>query len=670
MPRSEPDRTALNAPSTPRAAARSHHTAPAAGVPAGRRARHLVCGLLCLGLAACAGPGGRQAGAPVTGPKEAAVLEQPADGEQAVEGYLRLAAGSSGDLKAQYQLLAVEALLQSGRESEARELLNSMTPLSDATRARRGLLRARSALAAGRYALALIALQGVETGDLEPAGRREALQTAARAHRELGQHEQELRARSALEPLLGENVALAGLNHDAAWQAASLLEPARLQALAGEPEPVLSGWAALALALDPGLGGQGGLEAALEGWAARFPGHPAALRIVPALQRSSAALSEPPTRIALLLPGSGPFARAAQAVREGFLAAWYADGRLAHPELLFYDSLAAPPADVLQQALADGAGLVVGPLQKERVAGMANAAAALGSPGVPLLLLNALDEDALDGEARSALARMSRFEFALSPEDEAAQVAGRMWRDGFRRVLVMRPDDDWGLRIAGAFRARWAALGGELAGDYAYPPGERSLGAFVKRTLEVEGPLPGKGERTEVDGELVEEEQPTWRQDVQAIFLAAYPVQARLIAPQLPFLGVTGIPIYATSHAFPGVGDLEAMRDLQGLSLGEMPWLVAPQARRAELYETLNRNRPGEPTAYQRLYAFGIDAYALSHRLGALRLQRSARLAGQTGILAVGADGRVQREILWGQFDAGRFRFLDERGLEAPLGAR
>ena len=73
--------------------------------------------------------------------------------------------------------------------------------------------------------------------------------------------------------------------------------------------------------------------------------------------------------IAVLLPQSGRMSKAADAIRDGLLAAYYQDSKTAadSPVLHFYDSDAVSPVTLIQQARAAGADLVIGPLDRDRV---------------------------------------------------------------------------------------------------------------------------------------------------------------------------------------------------------------------------------------------------------------------------------------------------------------
>src|SRR5581483_9006622 len=88
------------------------------------------------------------------------------------------------------------------------------------------------------------------------------------------------------------------------------------------------------------------------------------------------------TQIALLLASRGPYAGAAEMVRDGFLAALYAQTGT-KPSVRIYDTGGSPDAvrQAIRRAVSDGASFVVSPLQKDLVA----ATASQGTPPVPML---------------------------------------------------------------------------------------------------------------------------------------------------------------------------------------------------------------------------------------------------------------------------------------------
>ena len=89
----------------------------------------------------------------------------------------------------------------------------------------------------------------------------------------------------------------------------------------------------------------------------------------------------------LLLPQTGSLATAGVAVRDGVLAAYYAETR-SKPGIRVYDtqSTAAGAGAAYLKAVNEGAQMIIGPIGKDETA-----AVAAQLDGIPLLALNAVD---------------------------------------------------------------------------------------------------------------------------------------------------------------------------------------------------------------------------------------------------------------------------------------
>src|SRR5690606_7611138 len=104
-----------------------------------------------------------------------------------------------------------------------------------------------------------------------------------------------------------------------------------------------------------------------------------------------------------------------------------------------------------EQAVEDGADLIVGPLDKDNVAELS----LLPELPVPLLTLNYTDSlppQGLDG----------LYQFGLAVEDEARQAARQAFLEGHRFALVLVPSQDWSERSATSFIDEWNRLGGTI----------------------------------------------------------------------------------------------------------------------------------------------------------------------------------------------------------------
>jgi uncharacterized protein len=389
-------------------------------------------------------------------------------------------------------------------------------------------------------------------------------------------------------------------------------------------DPIVVGWLdlgpiAVALARDPMRA-----TAALAGWKRQFPQHPAN-DVLAATSTQIAAATEFPDQIALLLPLSGRAEAVGVAVRDGFIAAYLEQDPASRPRLRIYDVAAATVSGAYSQAIADGAGFIVGPLTKEDVA----AVAPLSGGRTPVLALNFL--------ADSISPPRNFYQFALSPEDEARSVARRVVADGRRNGVAIVPANDWGNRVAAAFADELTLLGGSVLDSQRYDTSQVDFSDVIKQALQVRAV---KGEPT------------THRTDAAFVFVAAgSPGTARQILPQLKFHYAGDVPVYSTSDSFEP--DATANSDLDGMLFADMPWMIANDPVTAQIRDGVRAAWPARTARRDRLYAFGFDAYRL---VPALRSKTSAAadIAGVTGKLHLDEHNRIRRELDWTQIRNGQ----------------
>ena len=336
-----------------------------------------------------------------------------------------------------------------------------------------------------------------------------------------------------------------------------------------------------------------------------------------------------PAHIALLLPATGPVAVAGAAVRDGFFAAYFHTPitQEQRPSLKVYDTGGTADGAIAayQQAVTDGASLVVGPLGR----GAVGALFSQPSLVVPVLALNHAqgNQPVPPGSA----------EFALLPETEGAQLAAHMITAGLHAAIVFRGSDDTAARTFSAFKLEFESLGGQVANDIVLQPGAVDFADQVKAALA------GSGDQT-------------------GIVALLRPLQARLLLPQLR-LARSSLPVFATSMIYSGDENVTANGDLDGVQFCDEPWLYDAQAGLPN-HATLASQLSTADGPAARLFAFGMDAYALAPYLGWLRSHPSSYLAGATGQLTMDPFGRVQRTPIWVQFQGGTARPL-AAGLEA-----
>lgn len=312
--------------------------------------------------------------------------------------------------------------------------------------------------------------------------------------------------------------------------------------------------------------------------------------------------------VALILPlGIAAYARAAEAVRDGFLAAADVAGVRAKCIVLGHKEDGVLAA--FDEARARGVRVVVGPLLRDDLRTLA-----IAEPEIPwTLALNQLDD-------RSAMP-LALFSFALTIEADARVLARRALHDGARSVDVISADPPIMKRLATAFTAEWVANGGAPPSDFRFDPTPDALSTLRRNLTRA---LP------------------------DAVLLAVDGNQAALVKP---FVGA--IPAYASGLVFERP-DAAVVRDLNDVRIVEIPWLVTPDAPQLASYP----RRDTGSAALDRLYALGLDAFRISQAFGREPPERF-ELDGATGRIVLGEGRHFEREGRLAIYRDGRLVPLD-----------
>lgn len=550
---------------------------------------------------------------------------------------------SASPMREQLTLQAAERLISDGDINSARNLLIALDSdtLNDELFLTHSEMTARLALRDGSYLLA----HGILTAprlerqwtQMDPTVEIRLRELRAQAFMRLGDVPMSIQERLTLSALLTDGAA-AHDNQTELWHSLTSLSQQELLTRSNdETNPVLRGWYSLALLQKDSQADLERQQAQLESWRAQWPDHPANQNLPEDLQLLQTLIANQPRQIALLLPLQGRMAKAGEAVRDGFFAAYYQalyEYNRA-PVIRQYDT-SEDALRAYEQAVADGADLIIGPLDKEKVTELS----LLPDLPVPLLTLNYVDT-MLPGEQQKIV------QFGLAVEDEARQVARQAYLEGHRYALAIVPSQEWSERSARAFKEEWESLGGVLVNTSQFV-GSGDYSSVIKNAMLVEESNVRAQELQKLFGARVHH-QTRRRQDVDMIFLIADPVQARQIKPMLAFHYAGSLPVYATSQVYSGVRDEKADRDLNGVRFNTAPWLFDNTSREKQAITQHARSS----TLYSRLHALGVDAYRLYPRLQQLAQVPEMRLYGATGALRLLPNGRIEREQIWARFRNG-----------------
>jgi outer membrane PBP1 activator LpoA protein len=576
--------------------------------------------------------------------------------------YSKLSSASEQPLKSHYSLRAAELLMDGNYVPQSFQLMSEIdgSSLSQGIQIRLSLLAARIAVARQQPEEALAKLRLVspllsdETIDLQIS----ANQLRANIYVLQNQPLEAARERVKLEPLLTDPEAIL-VNQEAIISTLQLLAPETLRKYRTDTAPdIFNGWLELASIGQRVSASQDSIE--LDNWRKRYSQHPALDIIISSVLSARPLALTLPTQIALILPLNNRFAKAASAIRDGFLAAYYAQPAntegpsVVVPSIRIYDEgESSENIDfAYAQAVNDGAEFVVGPLNKEAVNQLAHKDELI----VPVLALN-FSEQKSSGQPEQLPSNL--FQISLSPEQEARQVAEHAWLDGHSRAAIITPATTWGTRVAKAFTERWLELDGSVVEKQTYNAKESDYSLPIRQLLNVDDSENRKKDLRWILGQKIEF-IPRRRQDIDFIFMAASSRQARLIKPQLRFHHAPKIPVYATSHSYGGTVNKDMDRDMDGVLFSDMPWTLTSNEVDNNLKSNLRKNWPERIKRYSRLYALGIDAYHIIGQLNTLQRNRANYFEGKTGDLSLDANNRLQRRLIWARFERGIPQVLNE----------
>lgn len=434
------------------------------------------------------------------------------------------------------------------------------------------------------------------------------------------------------------------------WMALAMLSERALQQMQPAKAPdVLSGWMELVrlskvYQLNPVM-----LRSAIENWQRDYSDHPVQLTLLDNLRNRKQEDVVVPENIALLLPLSGRFAKPAQAIRDGFFAAYYAQKIQKNMTVRVYDTAGSPEIieRVYDKAVSNGAKFIIGPLNKTSIEQLANTQ----QLPVPTLALNYIQE--------SSSLPSELYQFGLSPEEEAKQVAERTWLDGHVNAVVLTPEGPWGDRIHQAFRQRWEEIGGKVVEQQSYTVAKNNFSDPIKKMLDIDESRARYRKLSRLLNKKLKY-SPRRRKDVDFIFLAAHPRQARQIRPQLKFFHAASVPVYSTSHIFTGNLNPERDRDMDGMRFGDMPWVLSETTIHRGLRNDIESQISKEGTKHQRLYALGVDAFNIIAALNTLKRYPYERYQGETGSLSLDGKQQIKRQLSWVYFRSGRPVMLEQ----------
>lgn len=539
------------------------------------------------------------------------------------EAYLGLANRQVGDERNALMLMAAGRAIYDGQWQQASIWLKELNDLTPIQSAEKSVLLAKIAMLRQSPSLAMAELSRVKQVEILPLFYQvEYHEMLAHAYYLNGKLAEAVGERLILDNLL-PSLDEKNRNRRMMWLTLTKMPDAELNTILTEwsPSRVWQGWLKLALIAKNTKNSPERLLKQLEAWQEEFPNHPAYSLLPPSLKTGQLMLYPTPHQVALLLPMTGPLSGPGTAVYDGFMAGLQQSGRADKLSVKVYDTAKFSADKLYEKAVAEGADFVIGPLTKSDVAEVAR----LTHP-VPTILLNEADS-----------VTQGAYSLSLSPVAEAAQVAMKAREEGYRRALVIAPKTPWGEEVLSGFSSAWRARKGMIVDTLRYD-NTTTLSQGVRDLLQYYESVDSQRHDKKKIGSR--------RQDFDMIFLVAYPSVAREIVPLLRYYYAGNERIFSISTVYAGTQDIKLNRDLDGVVFCDMPFVFK---------ETLpNKHWPEPLNSYSRLFALGLDGFALTHQLNALLLFPALGVDDKTGVLYLNQSNQLVRLLAWGQFKQGQ----------------
>ena len=316
-------------------------------------------------------------------------------------------------------------------------------------------------------------------------------------------------------------------------------------------------------------------------------------------------------------------------------------------ELKIYDTTAQPLDQVLAQVQKDGASIVVGPLLKNDVETLIKSNTTMN-----VLALN---------QPENVQNRANICYFALSPEDEARDAARHIHEQGKQAPLLLIPRSALGDRVANAFADEWQKIGGGVVLQQKFGSaselraGVNGGAGIALNGSPVSASLPQQQSVT--IGGLTIPAPPTDAQisgggKVDAAYIVATPEEIAFIKPMIAMRNgsQSGATLYASSRSAQGTAGPDFRLEMDGLQYSEIPMLAGSNPPLMQQALSSVRN----DYSLARLYAMGVDAWALANHFTQMRQVPGFELNGNTGDLTATQDCVINRKLSWLKYQQGQ----------------
>ncbi len=381
------------------------------------------------------------------------------------------------------------------------------------------------------------------------------------------------------------------------------------------------------------------LKRAILDWAARYPNHPAQDIVAIITGEQTLAVDNVNSKkVALLLPLSGSSRIFGNTIRQGYVDAAKFYPQEPQQNVIVLDTTSVPMDNLIQQAQEQNVDLIVGPLLKSEVSQIKQLA-----PSIPVLALNKVDDGTVSANKMCF--------FALSPEDEAKDAADHIFAQNKQKPLLVIPQNELGKRVAQSFAKQWSQISNGSQAYVQYVGNLNTLRANINHSSGIS--LTGSPIAFNNDDGSASMSSNGSSSGFDAIYVYASYDELTLIKPMLDMgagktigNGSSSIALYSSSKSHVANASNDFNYDMNQTEYSDIPLII----NSSEKTTAMIPSNIQKDYSLTRLYAMGIDAWRLANRFNQLDSYQPNFLAGMTGKLSTSNQCEVTRSLAWQQY--------------------
>lgn len=333
--------------------------------------------------------------------------------------------------------------------------------------------------------------------------------------------------------------------------------------------------------------------------------------------------------IAIMLPLKGEMAKTSNSILQGFFARYYQNSKSMN--ITVVDTSASSFNEELKKLTKTNTpDIVIGPITKEE-------ADAIDTSIAPKSLILALNSSNVTAD--------NLLHFSLTPKDETNKIAQDVFIKGVSHAMVFTSEEPWQKNISEEFIQRWESLGGKATLQYVN--NVTPLANQLKKSLSIDE----SEQRAKKLEQIIDTKvkfTPSRRTDIDMIFLATSPRQARQIKPLLKYYFAGDIPVYSTSTVFNTASNSYKDVDLNDIRFCDSSWIVSNKTQ-DPLQQELRKLWPKDFSTHKRLFAMGGDIAKIISSINTLSSIDGSIVKGYTGDLSLN-DDNITRQLQWFKF--------------------